>query len=343
MKTTVRPPWIPLQRIEPLVQPEPILLLGLALVVLWAIYLGAMRKVSAERHRMLRGALGNLSLHAAFFAGLAVVYFGFDLDAIEHSKLVRMQPWLGLVVLIQGCVVFTKAAKVLAMELLFLGHMREFVPALLINTLTALVALLAFSWLAANVFDLQIGPLLATSAAASVVLGLAMQDTLGNLFAGIAMQFDKPYEIGDWIEVTAGLYKWSGQVWEVTWRATVLTGPGGELISIPNRVVGQGQVVNFSQRSQPVARDFQLPVPLVCDLEAVRTQLQQALVATPGVVAEPAPQVLLAEVVEDDVKMRLVYWIEDLQHQAQIADAALTAALRVLRDHPAPPALSAVP
>ncbi len=337
MKTTSRPPWIPLQRIDPLVQPEPILLMGLALVVLWAIYLLAMRQASAERHRMLRGALGNLSLHAAFFAGLAITYFGFDLDAIEQSKLVRMQPWLGLVVLVQGCVVFTKAAKTLAMELLFLSHMREFVPALLINTMTALVALLAYSWLAANVFDLQIGPLLATSAAASVVLGLAMQDTLGNLFAGIAMQFDKPYEIGDWIDVTAGLYKWSGQVWEVTWRATVLTGVGGELISIPNRVVGQGQVVNFSQRSRPVAREFHLPVPLTCELETVRAKLQQALLATAGVVAEPAPQVLLAEVVDQDVKMRLVYWIEDLPRQAQIADAALTAALRVLRDQ-LPPA-----
>jgi small-conductance mechanosensitive channel len=331
MKTAVRAPWIPLQRIEPLVQPEPILLLGLGLVVLWALYLGAMRRVSVERHQMLRGALANLSLHCAVFAGLAVGYFGFDLDPIEQSQLVRVQPWLGLIVLVQGCIVFTKGSKVLAMELLFLSHMREFVPALLINTMTALVSLVSFGWLAASVFDLQIGPLLATSAAASVVLGLAMQDTLGNLFAGIAMQFDKPYEIGDWIEVTAGLYKWNGQVWEVTWRATALTGVAGELISIPNRVVGQGQVVNYSQRDVPVARELLLMLDLSCDLEKMRGELQRALARVPGVVAQPAPEVLFSEVVEAQVKARLVYWLRDLPHQPQIADAAITAALAAVR------------
>jgi small-conductance mechanosensitive channel len=167
---------------------------------------------------------------------------------------------------------------------------------------------------------------------ASVVLGLAIQDTLGNLFAGIAMQFDKPYEIGDWIEVSGPGGKWQGQVYEVTWRATALTGIGDELISIPNRVIGQGQVVNYSQRGQPFSRVQTLRIAHGSDTAEARAVVQAALAATPGVSAAPAPVVLLSEVTDAGLTLRLIYWIDDLGQQYVVADRVLDAALAAL-DH----------
>ena len=72
-----------------------------------------------------------------------------------------------------------------------------------------------------------------------------MQDTLGNLFAGVALQFDKPYEIGDWIEIHNSGQKWVGQIYEITWRATLLIGFVEEFITVPNRVMGQSEISNF--------------------------------------------------------------------------------------------------
>lgn len=333
MKVLSRGPWLPPQRIDALVQPEPTVILACAVVVLWAVYLLLLRQSSEERHRILKAVLGNLAVHSAMLAGLAGLYFSLEVDWLEKSTLARLQPYAGLAVLVQGGVVFTKALKVLAMEMLFLGHMREFVPALLINTFTGVVATSVTAWIAATVFEFQLAPLLATSAVVSLVLGLAIQDTLGNLFAGIAMQFDKPYEIGDWVEINHGGTKWVGQVYEVTWRATVLAGVADEAISLPNRLVGQSLVVNYTQRGLPVARVLVLRLPHSVDLDAARQALLPAVAAVPGVESEPVPLLFFTEVGEGWLTAKVIYWIKDFGRQLSMADAVLSAAVMALRQH----------
>ncbi len=331
MKPTPRAPWIPPQRIDALIQPEPAVFLVCAVVLLWLAYALFLRNSSVERHRILRAVLGNLAVHSALLAALAGAYFSLETDWLERSTLARMQPYAGLAVLVQGGVVFTKAAKLLAMELLFLGHMRESVPALLINTFTGVVATAVASWIAATVFNFQLAPLLATSAVVSLVVGLAVQDTLGNLFAGIAMQFDKPYEIGDWVEITQGSSKWLGQVYEVTWRATTLVGLADELVSLPNRVVGQGLVVNYTQRGEPVARVLVLRLPLSTDFEQVRAALLPAVAAVEGVAQGPGPLLFFSDVGDAWINAKLIYWISDFGTQLRMADAVLTTAMQTLR------------
>ncbi len=337
MKSATRAPWLSPQRIDSLVQPEPLVLLVVSAALLWVLYVALLRGASAERHRILRAGLGNLTVHVVALVALASAYFGLDVTWLEHSALARLEPYVGLAVLIQGATVLTKLLKMLAMELLFLGHMREFVPALLINTLTGAVACINTAWLAAAVFDLQLGPLLATSAAASLVLGLAAQDTLGNLFAGIAMQFDKPYEIGDWVEVTGASGKFVGQVQDITWRATALVGMADELISIPNRVVGQSNINNFSQRGVPVARVLLLHLPLDAELARVRQIVLGALqgaegtAIVPGVVTTPQPKIFFSELGDAWVVAKILYWIDDYGQQLGIADRVLTAVLSALR------------
>lgn len=331
MKLPTRGPWLPPERIDALLQPEPTIILVGTVVVLWVVYQVLLGTSSEERHRILKAVLANLALHSAVLAGLAGLYFSLEVDWLEKSTLARLQPYAGLAVLVQGGVVFTKALKVLAMELLFLGHMREFVPALLINTFTGVVATSVTAWIAATVFEFQLAPLLATSAVVSLVLGLAIQDTLGNLFAGIAMQFDKPYEIGDWVEINHNGSKWIGQVYEVTWRATVLAGVADEAISLPNRLVGQSLVVNYSQRGLPVARALVLRLPISVDLEAARQALLPAVTAVSGVEAEPAPVLLYTEVGEAWLTAKVIYWIRDFGRQLSMTDAVLSAAVLALR------------
>src|SRR5262249_25507055 len=147
-----------------------------------------------------------------------------------------------------------KTCRILLFEYLFLSHMRAGVPLLLVNLFTLLLTLVMGGWLCTAIFDVKLGPLLATSAIFSVVLGLALQDTLGKRFAGVAMQFDKPYEIGDWIEIMLNGQKWVGQVQEISWRATVMVGISDEHISVPNRLMGQTQISNFATTKRPIWR-----------------------------------------------------------------------------------------
>ena len=78
----------------------------------------------------------------------------------------------------------------------------------------SLLFLLIFSWEFPNA---NLGALFTTSAIFGVILGLALQDTLGNFFAGISLQADRPFQVGD--VITVGTQRHTGVVEEITWRA----------------------------------------------------------------------------------------------------------------------------
>src|SRR5687767_11325309 len=81
---------------------------------------------------------------------------------------------------------------------------------------------------------------LATTAVGAVVIGFALQDTLGNLFAGLAIQIDKPFRVGHWVTI-GGL---DGVVTEVTWRATKLRTKTGNFVVVPNSSVAKEIITN---------------------------------------------------------------------------------------------------
>jgi len=196
--------WIPFSRIESLIQLEPaFVLLGLV-VAAWLVYKIFLRAVSQERHRNLRSHFLNLLAHFAIFAFLFASYqfVHRTIDLGQRSE--RDASYLGLATLIAGAVVFVKVSSILLNEYTFLGHVKEGVPILIVNLFSLLLSIGIAGWFATEIFGIRLAPVLATSAVYSLILGLALQDTLGNLFAGVALQLDKPYEIGDWIEVTQG-------------------------------------------------------------------------------------------------------------------------------------------
>jgi len=330
VKSTARAPWLDPTRIDALVQVEPALLLVGGALAMWALYFAALRRVSRDRHLSLRRELANLSLHAGVFGALALAYFTLEIDWFERMAIARLRPWLGLAVLVQGAVLFVKTLKSLFTQLLFVGHLREGVPALLINAFTGLAAIGTGAWLAAHVFQVRLTPLLATSAIASVVVGLAVQDSLGNLFAGIAMQFDKPYEIGDWVEIVGLAGKWTGRVEEISWRATVLVGLCDESVSIPNRAVGQAQVYNFSQRGVPIARHLELKLPLTADTMTAKGAIARALGGVEGIAMPPEPLAQCSAIGEGGVTVRCTYWVRDYGAQWVVADRAVEAVIAAL-------------
>ncbi len=96
------------------------------------------------------------------------------------------------------------------------------------------------------VFDLPIQGLLATSGVVAVILGLALQSTLGDVFSGIVLNFSRPYLPGDWITIDGGT---EGRVIEMNWRAThVLTGKR-DLAIVPNSTIAKSKIVNVSSPS----------------------------------------------------------------------------------------------
>lgn len=291
-----------------------------AIVVSVCFYLVTKKTLRPNRKLLLNTAFKSLAVL------LLMTWLGFALyQALEtYARLpgpyAAIRTVVGLVALVLSLFTFIKLCKNIAYHYLFLLKPGSGVPELLVNMITLVIYLFTFSWLLTSVLEVRLAPLLATSALVSVVLGLALQDTLGNLFAGIAMQFDKPYEIGDWIEVSAGEHRHQGEVQEITWRATVLNGFLDEVIVLPNRLIAQSEVSNFSGKKKPIYRALGVYLDTKPQPDEVRNVFFDVLKNTEGVLQNLESFVMLREMTEKGMYWRLAYPVVSYSHQYLIVD-----------------------
>lgn len=325
-------PWIPLSKIEELVQVEPALLIFGMCFGAYAAYRILLGEISTERHRNIRELFRNLLAHFVIGASLFTAYqslqrFGDPVDLATG----RLLAYLGFLTILSGATITVKVCRILAFEYLFLSHMKVAVPLLLVNLFTLLLSVVLGGWIVTEVFSVRLAPLLATSAIFSLILGLALQDTLGNLFAGVALQFDKPYEIGDWVEIQNGGQKWVGQIEEISWRATVLIGFADELITIPNRIMGQSQIANYTRKGRPIVRSQVLRISYDTDQDHARAVMMEALRQCERIRKDIDPIVFALEANESWVTFKLAYFIDNYGSQYLIGDEVIKTALEHLK------------
>lgn len=312
-------------RLEPVV-----ILLALALAS-WLYYRFAMKRVSTERHRLFRAQFSNLVNHLVIGFLWFLAYEALNTWVDKSFWLSKAQVYAGLFAVIAGGIVFIKILRIIAFEYLFTTSGKAGVPALLVNILTLITSLLMVAWIMTKIFEIRLAPLMATSALLSIVLGLALQDTLGNLFAAVALQFDKPFDLGDWIEIRDGTNKIAGQVQEVSWRATVLLAVTDEIIVVPNRTMAQSQIYNFAGRERSFLRSHVFRISLSGDIEKAKSVLVKTALATEGVLSDPAPVAIIMATTESWIEMKLVYNIHNYGSQFGISDRFLSAAIANLR------------
>ena len=325
-------PWIPTEKVELFVQLEPaLIILGLALGA-WVISKIFLRSLSEDRLRNLRGQFQNLSYHLFLGIILFLTYVGLSNLPNTATLILKLAVYTGLATILSGAVVFVKVSRILLFEYLYLSHMKVAFPVLLVNLFTLLLSVILGSWIGAEIFNIRLAPILATSAIFSLVLGLALQDTLGNLFAGVALQFDKPYEIGDWIEIQSSGSKWIGRVHEISWRATVLTSFTHELITVPNRVVAQAQIANFSNKYSPIIRSQVFRLPFETPISEAKNTLIRVTRSVSGIRKNPPPSIFISETTESWIGFKVIYYIDNYGDQFRIADEVFTKGLALLEE-----------
>lgn len=192
------------------------------------------------------------------------------------------------------------------------------VPRLLRDVTAAIIYLVAIAGIVGIVFDKPIGPLLAASGASAIVIGLALRGVILDIFIGLAMNFDRPFEIGDYIQLQPGATPMqssgpSGRVVELNWRTTRLVTGEGNLIVIPNGRLGEMVVTNYS-RPEPVA-EFEVSVMLGYEVphERVLRVLGAAALSaagTTGILEEPAPKARVRGIVAQGVEYKIKYFID---------------------------------
>lgn len=163
--------------------------------------------------------------------------------------------------------------------------------------------------------------LLTTSAVSAVVIGFALQDTLGNAFAGLAIQSEKPFNIGHWIRVG----EFEGRVAEVTWRATKLRTKSGNFVVVPNNIVSKEAITNYSEPAAPTRIDIDVGASYLAAPNAVKAAIAEALANAPRALKAPAPDILLVGFADSAITYRARFWIDDYERDEAARDDVRTA------------------
>ena len=163
--------------------------------------------------------------------------------------------------------------------------------------------------------------LLTTSAVGAVVVGFALQDTLGNAFAGLAIQSEKPFRIGAWIRVG----EFEGRVTEVTWRATKMRTKSGNFVILPNNIVAKEAITNYSEPLVPSRLDVEVGASYLSTPGDVKKAILEAMSQVPRVLRVPPPDALLHAFDASAITYRARFWTEQYEHDELVKDDVRTA------------------
>lgn len=195
------------------------------------------------------------------------------------------------------------------------------VPAVVRHLILVVVYTVVILSIIGSVTGINVVPVLATSTVVTVVMGLALQDTLGNLFAGLALHVEKSFGPGDWVLVD-GL---EGQVAYMGWRSVHLRTFSGDIVAVPNSIIAKARMQNFYAPSRLTARNIELLVRLGASPEQVERAVCQACESLAEVRKEPAPKVWLVGMTPLFQRYVVKIWIDDFARHDDIESDLLKA------------------
>jgi len=148
------------------------------------------------------------------------------------------------------------------------------------------------------------GNLFTGSALVTAALGFALKDTLGNVFSGLAIHAEHPFEVGDWIQYDQNQAH-IGRVVEINWRATKVITLDEAYVIIPNGQLAQASIRNFTKPEPWSRRSLYVVTPYDVPPQRVQAIILEAIKGSFGVLEHPAPSV-----VTNDFKERGVeHWV----------------------------------
>jgi len=184
------------------------------------------------------------------------------------------------------------------------------VPNLVRRCVSFIVWMMVFFGIIAFVFDQKITSLLATSGVIAMIIGLAIQINISNIFSGIAINIERPFRIGDWIKINDLS---EGRVVDITWRTTRVCTKANNILSIPNSMASEAVIQNFNYPDDVYSIIIRIHLDPVHPPEQVEKILLNAMLSSEGVkgavvrfnFGEWADEYLAIFKVKDYAKMQL--------------------------------------
>jgi Small-conductance mechanosensitive channel len=194
-------------------------------------------------------------------------------------------------------------------------------PMLLREIVSITLYVLAFAAAISTIFHKNVSALLTGGAVLAAVIGLALQDTLGNLFSGISLHLEHSFEVGD--VVRSGDY--IGLIEGVNWRATRLRTFNNNIVILPNAVIARERLEvfpkdNLNARIVTVGASYEVPPAKVLEV------LEQAAANVPGVASDIPVMARIGGFADSSITYEVKYWTR-IYHQRDLIDAEIRRAI----------------
>ncbi len=324
------PPRSPLadNRLFSLLQPAAVFSIALSLLLLTRhLVLRSIRRTARPRSfaSVFAETIRFPSLLWSLAAALAV--------ALEYADLTaRLELWTTRAISAFVIISVTSVAVSIAVRMLTVYADRQGVPFAAAGLSRALIRISIFMlgalWLLAN-FKVEITPLLTFLGVGGIAVGLALQDTLANLFAGIHILIERPITVGDFVRLESGQ---EGTVSDIGWRTTRVRTGGNDTVVLPNTKITTGVVVNYSLPEPRTIAAIPIAVAHDADAEQVcRAAVDEAL-RVDGVLSDPAPVCLCDPgVLPTHLEFKLYVNVAARQQQGRVASDIRVRLLRRFR------------
>ncbi len=289
------------------------------LVLAEGAYLFLRKRFPAFRPRLTYHlwALALATLAALAFAGL-------DLEARLGTKL------LMAAVLVLSAVVLYALVEALVLLRPWNAELGPSMPKLARDVLGLVIVVAVALWAATAILDQPLAPLLVSSTVVSAVIGLALQDTLKNIFSGMALDLEKPFQPGDWLLIDGEL---RAQVIEMSWRSTHLRTKEGLDVYEPNANLSVSRLVNYGSGKRSVAFEIRIGLPYGAPPSEVKEILRQAAQSAPGVVHRPPTRVFVESFDDHAITYFLRVWTRRVGAVSRFRDGVNSRLWYALKRH----------
>jgi MscS family membrane protein len=169
----------------------------------------------------------------------------------------------------------------------------------------------------------DVSALLATLGVGSLAIALAAQSSLQDLFSGFLIMFDRPYLIGDRIEVQE-LDTW-GDVVDIGLRSTRIRTRDNRFVIVPNSIMGKNMVVNYSRPDTQYRNQIEIEVAYGSDVELVRKTIIEAVKQVEGVLQDRKIEALFLNFSTSGMVFRVRWWLDSYYDTRRMFDRVNTA------------------
>ena len=296
--------------------------LGVGFAVLLYLALLAMGRWFKRELKVSFGGIFQLfALLAAIFLG---VWLPFSTRSISDwpAWLTSLSKWLIGLLIFSGVTIVARVISKYFMGDYLWHHHKLRVPKLIQDLAFALILLIGFLIGGKILFPhLPIDNLLAAGGVLGIILGLALQSVLSDAFAGIALNIERPFQVGDWVQV-GGIH---GEIIEINWRATRLRTTDNNYLIIPNANIAKDHIVNFYAPDRRHALRVTVGIEYSAEPNRVKKILSDAARTVDSVSNDQEPTVRITQFGDFAITYEVKYWIDDHAHYQEINDAVRTA------------------